>query len=789
MSLSEVRPGAEWFAVDKDTDEEIAMIDEAIRALSIEQAEAEGLRAVLEQEAVEVGVDEKVLALFEARLAAISKEIQRVASEIEREIKEFEGRVGGLDREISELLKTIEGLKEIGTTSASKIITGKESEKAEKIRARGKAEETAKAARGKKGTVDRAVGRVERTGRKVKETREALKAMREKMFFLRRANLPMEVFSGLVSKDKIKTAVDAAMKDLPAFVEGLSEEDRRRFEGLRNIGSPVEISEARKKVSGLGLSEDEKASVLKEINEKEQKLVQAEVEKRQKAFIEEKKMSQLVAEAVASGELDFKKVAEKIAESFKREDFKDPSIDKRLACLPEEAVDLLIDRLFGEEPFFGSEIRSKFLLFHPRLWKKRKEWLEKKVKEMEGKSPREKAEMSLELEKEINKAEGFYLLDIPNMIRRCGGGIKGGEDFIKTLREAKKLAMVYGEYQTAKAEEEKLIRKVEGIRDRSFLADLPTGFERSAAHSTDELARVKKEISMLRQLVEAPGARAVSDKVDRLSDIVSSTASEKAQDFWKFSAIIEDGILPRYLLGPTRDKTVANSEIRPFLFRLESLIQTEARFETQDRIDQIFLDFKREMEELEAEGAEKINTEVSRMATGDMEFLEELVKLRKEIQSALQKPKGILEVFGKKVTVRSFDKKSGKITESAQKISAEAAEALLRDLREFVSRKVHQIEVAILENEQRVTGDYNAKAQRRFAEVSRQIADETRRYPNVSFKNPTLQESRGFYGSSVTRAELQRDDYFRLHEFREYNKAKDQAKILRDRLKEIQKQF
>jgi hypothetical protein len=579
------------------------------------------------------------------------------------------------------------------------------------------------------------------------------------------------------------------MKDLPAFVEGLSEEDRRKFEGLRNIGSPVEISEARKRVSGLGLSEDEKASVLKEIDEKEQKLVQAEVEKRQKAFIEEKKMFQLVSEAVASGELDFKKVAEKIAESFKREDFEDPSIDKRLACLPEEAIDLLIDRLFGEKPFFGSEIRSKFLLFHPRLWKKRKEWLEKKAKEMEGKSSQEKAKMSIELERETNKAEGFYLLDIPNMIRRCEGEIKGGEDFIKTLREAKKLAMVYGEYQTAKSEEEKLIRKVDGIRGRSFLADLPTGFERSAAHSADELARVKKEISMLRQLVEAPGARALSGKVDRLSDIVSSTASEKAQDFWKFSAIIEDGILPRYLLGPTRDRAVANSEIRPFLFRLESLIQTEARFETQDRIDQIFLDFKREMGELEAEGAEKINTEVSRMATGDMEFLEELVKLREEIQSALQKPKGILDVFGKKVTVRSFDKKSGKITESAQKISAEAAEALLRDLREFVSRKVHQVDVAISENEQRVTGEYNTKAQKRFAEVSGQIADEIKRDHGTSFKNPTMLATRDYNGSMVMYKELQRDDYFRLHEFREYNKTKDQAKILRDRLKEIQTQF
>ena len=789
---------AEGKELDQETHEELSSIAEAMQEFASDQVEAAAFYQALAQEAVASGVDEKELKKFEAGYGKIIEKMGDKLDALSQHIQSLEAGGKALGEEVEALKKNIEDLKKMGLASAENLARTKEGELVSK---EVEAEELGKdleKTRAKKETTTRARERVRTTKEKAKEARETMIETKKKMKFMEKAGIPAEVYAGLVDDAVVEKGVNGVMEDLSAFAETLPEKERQDFEALkRSIKSSEGVVESRAKISKMeGLGEGEKEEILREIEEKDAKEKAEQLQKQQREFVTQKHLAELVSSAVASGELSFDQVVEKVAGSLNPAECS----NKTAAFLPNEVVALMVERL-EPEVLFGDDEAKSFLERRPELWEKRRDWLAQKSGELHAVGGRSKKgqELISELQDAAlnkrryggpvyastsimkNSAKERTLEYAGELLESCDRNIAQTKKFTELLATLRETSLLYDEYNAAASAELALSDQISegmgGQYQEQFL---------NIKHPTEEnIAAVTEIVAILRGVLEAPKAKELEKAMRTArSKIISKVRANKRtindvlfDQEHSDKDVISEALPHEVLVG--NDRVLRESRLTGEYQKMEVFKDIKSFFETQAGVDEKFAAFKQEMRDDAEAARENIIQEVGSEAEVDAQKLFLLDDYRKEIVDALKKPSKKFGLFGaESVSIRSFDETTGEFGEK-EKMSVIAAESFLKTIKFKMDNKRREIENRIDQRGARMVHEANGAARKKLIDFRGQIRDEmgsaarsVHYRDQPTFEDPTKKSKSQYRGAERDERDVR--DFFNIGEFSVFSKETKQ---------------
>ncbi|HBR81087.1 MAG: hypothetical protein UX09_C0008G0006 [Candidatus Uhrbacteria bacterium GW2011_GWE2_45_35] len=793
-------PTGDRVRVDKDSHEEMIIIRDAIKGLSIQQEEALKLFQSLNREAVVVGVDEEILKHFEDQFEQIVEQIRKTAGELAKEIASLETEDKELEKDIAELTKTVDALRKVGTAVES-IASSKATEAAVKT-GRQEGVKSKKIEKGQKlNVLEKAVGRVERTKKKTTETREKTTEIKKKMLVLEKSGLPSSAWRGIVDDAVVDRATDETEKDLEKFYGGLTDEEKRRFDSLGLKEIPKDIEEKRKTISDLRtLSPEERDKVLQALDIEEAKVKAEILKKDQREFVRGKKAVDVVVAAVVSGELTYEVALSKIAEILDV-----AACDKTILIrLPEELIHILIEKKYSDNPF-AEVAGSEFFETRPDLWRKRVAWLHEKKREIKAaKNQEERLGLLDNLAKKFQgrqkrdtlqeKLEVFntgwdsvFPENIDGILRLCEERIRSAESRAKFFNELKEASEAYIEIERCRKVEEKIIKELES---GGVLTDLES-LKRKRQPTEQDVADLKARIEVGQAVFKRPeveglieDGKAAKSKFERAQSWLQGTEFyETFKKLDKYDLEMAESILSVKVWGD-RYSRIEGSR----LLAERSRIQGEApavvkRLEVQIEVNNKYEEFKttvmaEEVEKFRQAAKEQI---VSRIED-EFKKMDFLLQRREAIKTALLTPKKRFGFIGEpQVSYRAFDGAKLSFLDQLETVSVQVAQSELSETERAFRQKKDVVGAQMGRNFPGLASSYALNAEEYFRRFTIEISNFVR--DNVKYSGWDVGEIFNPVISERTNQRRTRDEYFKPGNFY------DMFPQVEERLRELEKRF
>ncbi|HBK34904.1 MAG: hypothetical protein UU08_C0007G0020 [Candidatus Uhrbacteria bacterium GW2011_GWE2_40_58] len=811
---------------------ELQLIMEVATELALKQEDAAAIYQLLVNEAADAGVDEVAMAKFESQFKQIQEKIQEKATALAQELQRIEDKGAALLIEFESLKQTIEALRATKLPSVEPIVEGKEKRLAE-IDQENEALSQAQFEKGMKERVAKKVqAKIERVSGRLIERREQLAMNRQDVELIRHMGISADVFVELVDAQELERVVDDCFTDLPTYVETLSEKERSKWRQTeRDLPTSEQVQTSTETVKGLtNLSQEERDRVLAAIQEQDTAEKEQVKLARQKAFIRDRKIFDLLA---SPERLQDPNAAKRVIEAVV--DHVDPANcpPEIFAYLPDRVVEGLVAKI-GEDQLLDNKWDKTFLFARPQLWEARKKYLEKKREEVSRvleKKPTEEEEKELDRYRYQSgkgdnpwiQADRFLKSLTHHIGRRLYAGQEERRDIDQNigqlivqfeerrsstkektalLHQYRDAVVAYKQFKVAEEQQQKILDEHNWFDIQGRLEN----FRKMKQATEHDLEQLEKDIEQLETVLDDPKTKKVLEILQessravhlhlhqklelitgelKIGYVIRHSASENQYYDYDAGCVLSHEVSPSYALSQTERIILENLS-----YTVVFLKDRKVFLESQRELDQMYKTFEREMQQSAQEKAEEIQRETEEFAKGASKEFFELYDVYQQFLKDAGNVQKFLGMGKGTVTVRTFSE-AGEIRPPAKMTPADAKaeerrmkdilvrrkETMLGDIRNFYLKQVEDSKKAAKEK----FTEKQKEIQRRMQIVPRPKLTDQR---SESFIDPTRQrrETSGYMSARSWEEDRYIDTYYPLENLinrnaSRYLSEKDQEKL------------